>query len=262
MLLPGVVFDSLARAALPRALLGRMVLHVMLQVATVCALTLFAAKLAGWRGPSRSALLFACLFPNTGSLGLPLALFAFGPSGLAIAGGWFALSALHTHTLGVFIAAHARASARGALRRLPRLPITYALAAGVLVNLTGGTLPAPVAKASQLLANGSVAVLLLLLGLQLARLSFRAEAAGAVVATVIRLLVAPPVAWLTGRLVGLEGTALAVAVLQASTPTAVVAFLWALEFDARPALVSASVVVSTLASVVTLTILLAALGRV
>lgn len=259
VLVPGIVFDSLARAALPRALLGRLLLHVVLQLAAICALALAAAWLGGWTGPSRSAFLLACMFPNTGNLGLPLALFAFGPAGLAIAGGWFALSAVHTHTLGVFIAAHARSGARVALRQLPRLPITYAIVAGVLVNLTRWPLPLPIAKASQLLANGSVAVLLLLLGLQLARLSFAEEAGGALAATAVRLLAAPPLAWVTGRLVGLDGLALAVAVLQASTPTAVVAFLWALEFDARPALVSASVVVSTLASVVTLTVLLAML---
>jgi malate permease and related proteins len=53
--------------------------------------------------------------------------------------------------------------------------------------------------------------------------------------------------------------AFAVAILQASTPTSVSSALWALEFDARPALVSAAVVLSTIASVVTLTILLAML---
>ena len=43
------------------------------------------------------------------------------------------------------------------------------------------------------------------------------------------------------------------------TPTAVSSALWALEFDARPALVSAAVVLSTVVSVVTLTVLLAIL---
>ena len=66
-------------------------------------------------------------------------------------------------------------------------------------------------------------------------------------------------AWGIGKLVGLEGMALAVAVLQASRPTAVTPALWALEFDARPALVSGAVVLSTLARVVTLTVLLAIL---
>lgn len=69
----------------------------------------------------------------------------------------------------------------------------------------------------------------------------------------------PPIAWGAGKLVGLEGMALAVAVVQASTPTAVTSALWALEFDARPALVSAAVVLSTVVSVITLTVVLAVL---
>ena len=39
-------------------------------------------------------------------------------------------------------------------------------------------------------------------------------------------------------------------------PTAVIAALWAIEFDTRPALVTATVVFSTLAAVLTLTVLL------
>jgi predicted permease len=120
-------------------------------------------------------------------------------------------------------------------------------------------LPGPLAKASQLLSGGAVALMLLLVGLQLSRLTMREEAPGAAVATVIRLVAVPPIAWGIGRLVGLEGMAFAVAVVQASTPTAVTSALWALEFDARPALVSAAVVLSTVVSVITLTVLLAVL---
>jgi predicted permease len=140
-----------------------------------------------------------------------------------------------------------------------RQPVVYAVVAGIIANLAGWSLPGPVAKASQLLAGGAVALMLLLLGLQLARLAVREEAQAATLATAIRLLAVPPIAWVAGRLVGLEGMALAVAVLQASTPTAVTSALWAIEFDARPALVSATVVLSTVVSVVTLTILLAVL---
>lgn len=259
VLVPAVVFDSLARAALPHDLLARLVLHVLLQLALLGILTVAVGRLAGWRGPSLSALVLASVFGNAGNIGLPISLFAFGPPGLAIAGGWFATTAVSVHTFGIFIAARARAGARGALRRLARQPIVYAIVAGVLVNAAGLRLPVPLAKASQLLASGSVAVLLLLVGIQLARMTFRHEAAGAVTATAIRLLVAPPLAWLTGRLIGLGGMALAVAVLQASMPTAVAAALWAMEFDARPSLVTAAVVLSTLTGVVTLTLLVAVL---
>jgi predicted permease len=256
VLIPGVVFDSLARATVPGALLGRLVVHVLLQLLCLGAIALLAARLAGWRGPAQAGFLLAALWSNTGSTGLPIALFAFGAPGLAIAGGWFAVSSVIGHTVGVYMAARARTGASAALRRIAGLPILYAIVAGVLVKVIDWPLPAPVARASQLLASASVAVLLLLAGLQLARLRPRAEAPATVLATFVRLVVAPPVAWLTGRAVGLEGLALSVAVLQASMPTAVIAALWAIEFDTRPALVTATVVFSTLAAVVTLTVLL------
>jgi predicted permease len=259
VLTPAIVFDSLARAALPRDLLSRLVLHVALQMAGVWLLTLGVARLVGWRGPVRGALLLATLFANSGNVGLPLALFAFGPDGLAIAGGWFAVMAIGASTIAPYLAARARVGGRAALVRLARQPIIYAVVAGVIVNMSGWSLPGPAAKASQLLASGAVALMLLLVGLQLARLTVREEAPGAALATAIRLVAAPPIAWGAGRLVGLEGMALAVAVVQASTPTAVTSALWALEFDARPALVSAAVVLSTVVSVVTLTALLAGL---
>jgi predicted permease len=259
VLIPGVVFDSLTRATLPGLLLGRLVLHVVLQLICLGAIALLVARVAGWRGPAQAGFLMASLWSNSGNAGLPIALFAFGPPGLAIAGGWFAVSAVAGHTVGVYIAARAHAGGRAALRRIVGMPIFYAILAGILIKAFDWPLPAPIAKASRLLASGSITVLLLLAGLQLARLRPRAEARATALATVIRLVVAPPVAWLTGRAVGLEGLALSVAVLQASMPTAVIAALWAIEFDARPALVTATVVFSTLAGVVTLTVLLAML---
>lgn len=259
VLAPAIIFDSLARATLPRELLLRLVLHVALQLAGVWLLTVVVAHLVGWRGPAQGALLLATLFANSGNVGLPLALFAFGPDGFAIAGGWFAIMAIGSSTIAPYLAARARVSVREALARVGRQPMIYAAVAGVVVNLSGWSLPKPVAKASQLMAGGAVALMLLLVGLQLARLTVREEVPGAALATAIRLLAVPLIAWTAGRLLGLEGMALAVAVLQASTPTAVTSALWALEFDARPALVSAAVVLSTIGSVVTLTVLLAVL---
>ncbi len=256
---PAIIFDSLARAALPRDLLLQLVLHVILQMAAIWLLTVLVARLLGWRGPAQGALLLSTLFSNSGNVGLPLAYFAFGPNGFAIAAGWFAIMAIGSSTIAPYLAARARVGVREALGRVARQPVVYTVIAGLAVNLSGWSLPAPVAKASELLAGGSVAMMLLLVGLQLARMTVRDEVPGAAVGTAIRLLAVPFIAWAAGKLVGLEGMALAIAVLQASTPVSVSSALWALEFNARPALVSAAVVLSTLASVVTLTVLLAVL---
>ena len=132
VLVPAVIFDSLARATLPRDLLSRLVLHVAIQLAAVWALTTVVARLGGWRRADEGGLLLATLFANSGNVGLPLALFAFGPDGLAIAGGWFAIMSIGSSMVAPYLAARARVGVRGALARVVRQPIIYAVAAGVL----------------------------------------------------------------------------------------------------------------------------------
>jgi hypothetical protein len=78
VLIPAIVFDSLTRAAVPRELLARLILHVGVQLLCIGLLTSAAARVLGWRGPSGAALLMAALFGNSGNIGLPLALFGFG----------------------------------------------------------------------------------------------------------------------------------------------------------------------------------------
>ncbi|HET9481437.1 MAG TPA: hypothetical protein VFP98_06765, partial [Candidatus Polarisedimenticolia bacterium] len=86
VLSPAIVFDSLARAALPRDLLLR----------SCCSWRRFGCSRWSSRAWSagaarrRGGLLLATLFANSGTVGLPLALFA----GLAIAGGWFAVMSI------------------------------------------------------------------------------------------------------------------------------------------------------------------------
>ncbi|MBC8077095.1 MAG: AEC family transporter, partial [Chloroflexales bacterium] len=72
----------------------------------------------------------------------------------------------------------------------------------------------------------------------------------------MRLLLAAPLAYGVAMLVGLSATATSVGLIQASMPTAVNVTILALEFDVRPHFVSSVVVVSTIASVASLTLLL------
>jgi hypothetical protein len=76
----------------------------------------------------------------------------------------------------------------------------------VQVNLSGLQVPRPVARVTRLLSGGGLAIMLLRLGIRLARLSPRAGAGGgAALATGLGLVVAPPVAWVTGRWSGWRG---------------------------------------------------------
>ncbi len=204
-------------------------------------------------------MLLATLFSNAGNAGMPLAFFAWGDAGLAAATGFFVISAVPTNLGAAYIAAQATGNAAAGLRALVRLPVTYAIIVGLAFNLSGMTPPAPVAKAAQLLAGGAVAVMLLLVGAQLSTVHIEGGWRGFAIAAATRLVFAPIVAWGTAGMFGLDGVVRQTSILQASLPTAVTSAIWASEFGAEPALVSSSVVITTLLSPLTITPLLALL---
>ncbi len=256
VLAPAISFYAVTTATGDHTVLARMAAYLVVQLVLVGAIAVAVASAARWDRTRRTGLLLATLFSNAGNAGLPLALFAWGSPGLAAALAFFAVQAVIVNVLAAYIAAHAESGARRALRTLARLPITYAVAAGLLLDVLGVVPPAPVARAAELLANGAVAVMLLLIGVQLAQVHPNGEWPAITVATLIRLGAAPVIAWVTAPWVGLEGVARQTSILQSSLPTAVTAAIWASEFGVAPSLVSGAVIVTTLASPLTVAVLL------
>jgi predicted permease len=203
-----------------------------------------------------SAFALGVLFVNAGNYGLPLILFAFGQEGLARAAIYFAVSAILTQTLAIFIAARGRADAREAMLNVFKMPLVYAVMLGLWFNLAGLTLPEPIAKSVDLVSGAAVPVMLTILGIELGRATLGDDRLTIGLATAAKLVLTPLVAFPLAALLGLTGVGRAVSIIEASMPTAVMASIVAVEFDARPKLVTGIVFASTVLSVVTLTVLL------
>ncbi|MFN2220463.1 MAG: AEC family transporter [Anaerolineae bacterium] len=257
---PALVFDSLSRSQASGAALAQITAAVLLTVAALCVLGWLAARLLRLKGPTRAAFLVSILLMNAGNFGLSVNLFAFGDAGLSWASVYFTLSALLSASLGTFLSAGGRASARQALRRVAGVPFVYAAALGLVFTLGDLSMPEPLAKAIGLLGQASVPVMLTVLGVRLAE-TLRARqrlahlpALG--VAALMRLIVSPALAFLFASLVGLAGIARDVTVLQSAMPTAVITTILATEFDSDPPFAALCVLATTLLSLPTLTILL------
>lgn len=111
-------------------------------------------------------------------------------------------------------------------------PIVLATVIGVILLLLGIHLWAPLDKALDLLGSGATGLALFSIGLFLSTISWRHFRAGPAVAiSVIKLLVAPLLAWLIGLALGLTDVALAVTVLMAAMPSAIFCMVVATEYD-------------------------------
>jgi hypothetical protein len=201
-----------------------------------------------------SAFLIVVMFSNSGNYGLPVVLFAFGHDALAHATVYFVVNAVATYTIG-------HRSIREAAINILRVPVVWAvLAAGVLMTF-GMQLPTAVMRPIELLSGAAIPTMILVLGMQLERGSWPERPLLVVAAGILALIVTPILALGASRVLGLAGAARQAAILQSGMPSAVLTTILALEFDVAPSFVTACVTLSTLASPITVTLLIAVLQR-
>ncbi|PWJ14483.1 AEC family transporter [Jannaschia seohaensis] len=191
------------------------------------------------------------VFGNTGNLGLPLALFAFGEAGLGYAVVVFSVTAILQFTVGVWIV-----SSGGTPLRALREPMVVATLLGALFLWQGWRVPPVALNALDLIGQMGIPLMLLTLGVAVARM--RPTAFGTVAAlALVKLAICAGIAWGTGLAFGLGEVELGVLVVQLSTPVAVSSYLLAIRYGADGEPVAGLVVVSTLLSVAALPALLA-----
>lgn len=249
LLMPVLMFSSLVRDPLTADEAARYVAWYAGYVAVAWGVGASLGRLAGWGRPAASAASLSLMGINVGSYGVPVVLYAVGESALSAGMLLFACSNATAGSVGVYVAAAGRARPLQALASVFRLPLIYAVGAALLCTLSGVSLPARVLDTAHAIGMAGPTVALVVLGLQLARLDWRAAAAGQLVPTVtVKLLLGPALGIVLARLLAVDEQMLLILALMACLPTAINALLLAVRYDARPDLVGAVCMVTTLLS--------------
>jgi predicted permease len=244
---PCLVFSTLTSIRLEAAVFGAMALSAATVLALAAACGALILRLSGLR---MTTYLPSLMFPNSGNMGLPLALFAYGEQGLALAIAYFFLHALCQFTIGASLAA---GSAN--IARMLRLPLIYAVAVALAYLVSGSPVPPWLSNTTEVLGALTIPLMLILLGHSLAKLGVadvKTSLALAVARLAIGLGVGITVAWL----LGLEGPPRGVVILLSAMPAAVFNFVFAERFGREPQAVAGLVITSTSLSFVTLPLLL------
>lgn len=255
--MPAFVFDIISEAQVQATLVAQMTAYIC-AVYVACALLGFAVA----RGLGRSAEVTAmyvliAAFSNSGNFGLSLVKFRFGETALVPATIYFIILTLVGFVIGVAAASWARGGAWGAVLSVFKTPSLIAFVSAVFLNVTNVEVPLSVARVAGLLANAMIPVMLVTLGVQLARVGRPQINTDVVMASAVRLLGGPILAAILAIPFGLSGLPQSTGIIQASMPAAVLTVIIAIEYDLVPGLVTTTVLFSTLASVVTVTLVLA-----
>jgi hypothetical protein len=239
---PCLVFSTFAKMSVPAgafAATAAASLTILLLFLIVASLVL---KLCGL---SLRTYLPSMAFPNTGNLGIPLTLYAFGPEGLAYAIVFLCFTSVMNFTIGQAIAA-------GTIswRAIVKMPIIYAVALGLGVTEAGIALPQFLGNTISLLGSITVPLMLLMLGVSLGSLRVSAFPR-ALMLSLLRIGMGAGLGFAVTALFGLHGAARAAIIMQSSMPAAVFNYLFALRWHNQPEEVAGIVVVSTLVTIAT-----------
>jgi predicted permease len=234
---PCLVFDSLSTLTLPLRDFAWMVGATIALTLGVAAVSFVLLRIL--RLPQRS-FLPALTLGNTGNLGLPLCLFAFGEEGLGLAVAVYVTNSILQFTFVPLL--QTRVSV---IRTVLTTPIIYGAAAGLGVLLTGAHVPEWLRDTTRTLGDVLIPLMLMALGNTIGGLHAhnvkRAFGLGAA-----RLVIAFAVAVCVSALLGLTGVARGVLVMQGAMPAAVFSYLFAARYDRDADDIAGIVLVSTL----------------
>lgn len=193
------------------------------------------------------------IFGNTGNLGLPLALFAFGEVGLSYAVVVFAVMAVWSFTFGVWLVAGG-----GSLLKVLKEPLVAATLLGALFLWQGWQTPTFVTNTLELVGQMAIPLMLITLGVAVARLS-PGQIGRATWISLVKYVLCFGLAYAIAQGFGLEPVAAAVLTIQIATPVAVSSYLLAEKYGADAGSVAGLVVVSTVMSICAIPLMLALL---
>jgi predicted permease len=201
---------------------------------------------------------FCGLFSNALLLGLPITERAYGPGALEANYAIVALHAPFCYALGIGAMEIARARGHGLraaaaaiARALGRNPLVIGILLGLAVNLAGLALPEPVAQALDLFVRAAIPAALFGLGGVLWRYRPEGDLRLVLYVVAVSLLLHPAVVWGLGRASGLTLDEFRSAVLTAAMPPGVNAYVFASLYGAARRVAAASVLIGTLASILT-----------
>jgi malate permease and related proteins len=244
---PALIFTALMKTKVDPSALRDLTLAA---AAAYLALTaVFLAVTAALR-LDRRTYLAPLIFGNTGNVGLPLALFAFGQPGLEFAVVVFAVMIIWSFTFGLWVVAGG-----GPPVRVLGEPVVGATLLGALFLWQGWQTPDWLTRSLDLVGQLAIPLMLITLGVAVARLT-AGRIRRAFGLSALRAVLCTAVAAAVGAAFGLPPVAFSVLVLQVATPVAVTSYLLAAKYGADAEAVAGLVIASTLLAVVTLPVTL------
>ncbi|MGD9653162.1 MAG: AEC family transporter [Candidatus Dadabacteria bacterium] len=245
---PALIISSLSEDPIDLAIAGKVFLSVCIVIGISLVLGLIVIRAMKLHV---KVYLPPVLFANTGNMGLPLVLFAFGEAGFNVAILYMVSTTVIHYTLGIYILSYDESPFE-----VLKLPLVYSAVAGVLLSISGWELPVAIFRSVHLLGEASIPVMIFALGYKLSEVAIK-DVGKSFMAGGMRILFGVILGVLSVRLLHLEGVEASVVILLAAMPPAVFNFVLADRYNQDSETVASIILAGTLISAVTTPVIIA-----
>ena len=190
------------------------------------------------------------ILPNTGNMGVPICLFAYGTAGLGVASAIASVIILLHFTIGVFLAKKSF-SFKILIKNMP----IYGIIAAVVVLYYEWTVPGFIENTTFLLTYATIFLVLMSLGIALSRLKVVSWTNASILGAV-RVIIGPVIGYSLIKLLNLSGFAAGVLLIQSCMPSAILTYLVGSMYSEKKVVdsIASVIVASTIMSFITVPI--------
>jgi predicted permease len=191
------------------------------------------------------------ILPNTGNMGIPICLFAYGTAGLGVASAIASVIILFHFTIGVFLAKKEFTFSL-VFKNVP----TYAILISIFFLYFDWEVPKFLENTTFLLTYATIFLVLMSLGIALTKLKVKSWR-DAIILGLVRVIIGPVIAFSFIYTLDLSGFAAGVLLIQSSMPSAVLTYLVGSMYSPKKVVdsVSSIIVTSTIMSFITIPII-------
>jgi malate permease and related proteins len=258
---PAIMFKLLYGTAISIQLFGQVLLFFVVFMLAQYALLEIVVRLRKYDVGKRAAMRNSVLFYNSANYGIPINQLAFSGNSytLSVQIIIMMMQTLIPNTYGIYSVNAHKANWREIRKVILSMPIIYLIPIAFLLRGYHVPLPDFLTISVGYLSNAFFGTALFTLGVQLGSMKgtiSRKLALDVGIATALRLLAGPLLAWGMVRILDLHGMMAGALIVSSAVPTSLSSVLLAVEFDNEQDFASQTVLVTTALSIVTVTVVI------
>ncbi|WP_210469748.1 AEC family transporter [Sporosarcina sp. 6E9] len=257
-LVPGFIFVKLYSTKISFNLFGNILLFFMLYVAILFVISRFIGNAIGLEKGEKTTFSNSTIFFNSGNYGVPVndLVFKSDPLAMSIQVIILTLQNIFLFSYGIFSLQSIQVGKLKAALGYFRMPVLYAMLAGVLLNAYDVPIPSFIWIPANYIADAMIALALFTLGAQVAKIKFSTGLKTVYYSLVLRLAIGPFIALAIIYIFKVDGIVAQALLIGSAMPTSVNSAVIAEEYNNHPDLAAQIVLFSTLFSAITVTLVI------